>query len=67
MVTSMGPQTPTSPNKGPIINAVVWIGAGIASLLVLLPLFTRARIVLKVALDDYVMVFENTQCAESSI
>ena len=57
MVTSMGPQTPTSPNKGPTINAVVWIGAGIASLLVLLRLFTRARIVLKVALDDYVMVF----------
>lgn len=57
MVTSMGPQTPSSANKGPMINAVVWIGAGVALLLVLLRLFTRAKIVGKVGLDDYVMVF----------
>jgi len=39
-----------------MINAVIWLGAGLALILVLLRVFTRARIVKKVGLDDHIMV-----------
>lgn len=39
-----------------MINAVVWVGAGIALVLVLLRLYTRIIIVRKLGMDDHIMV-----------
>jgi len=39
-----------------MINAVIWLGAGLSLILVLLRVFARARIVKKIGLDDHIMV-----------
>ncbi|KAL8895000.1 MAG: hypothetical protein Q9207_008341, partial [Kuettlingeria erythrocarpa] len=43
-------------DKGPTINAVIWLGSGLALLLVILRLFTRIRVIRQAGLDDAVMV-----------
>ncbi len=47
---------PSQANQGPMINAVIWLGAGLSLILVLLRVFARARIVKKIGLDDHIMV-----------
>jgi len=56
MATSAVPPMPSQANQGPMINAVIWLGAGLSLILVLLRVFARARIVKKIGLDDHIMV-----------